>query len=101
MQIEDWRQINFLSEQAKLCHIRDLLLVRFFSVEVPIQKIRCNFADLTFVRMVFLHSDTANQAQLLINRWTVLWFKAIYFGYEVLLLYVDSRIFLCFHGKLL
>ena len=76
-------------------------MVTVFQCGSPDSEDSVQFADLTFVRMVFLHSDTANQAQLLINRWTVLWFKGIYFGYEVLLLYVDSRIFLCFHGKLL
>ena len=34
-------------------------------MKVPLQKIRCNFAHFALIRAVFLHPDTANQAQLL------------------------------------
>ena len=34
-------------------------------MEIPIQQVWRNFAHFTLVRAVFLHPDTANQAQLL------------------------------------
>ena len=34
-------------------------------MEIPIQQIWCDLADFTLVRPIFLHSDTANQPQLL------------------------------------
>ena len=34
-------------------------------MEIPIQQVWCNSAHFTLVRAVFLHSDTANQTQLL------------------------------------
>ena len=36
VQIENWGQIQFLTKQAELCHIRDPFLIRFFGMEVPI-----------------------------------------------------------------
>ena len=43
MQIQDRREIRFLSVQAELRHIGDPLLVWFFSLEVSIQRIGRNF----------------------------------------------------------
>ena len=65
VQVEDWREIQFLSEQTEFCYIGDPLLVRLFGVEVSVQQIRRNFADFTPVGTIFLHSDAANQTQLL------------------------------------
>ena len=65
MQIENWGQIQFLAKQAELRHIRDPFLIRLVRMEIPIQQIRCIFAHFSLVGAVFLHPDTANQAQLL------------------------------------
>lgn len=37
-------------------------------MKVPVQQIWCNLAYFTFVRVVFFHSDTANQTQLFHKR---------------------------------
>ena len=36
VQIENWRQIQFLAKQTELCHIGDPLLVWLFGAEVPV-----------------------------------------------------------------
>ena len=65
VQIENRGQVELFSEQTELRHIRDPVLIRFFSMEVPIQQIWCDFAHFALIRALFLRSDTANQAQLL------------------------------------
>ena len=65
VQVENRREIQFLSEQAEFCLIGNPLLVRLFSMKVSVQQIWSDFANFTLVRTIFLHSDTANQAQLL------------------------------------
>ena len=67
MQIKNGREIEFLSKQTELCHIGNPLLVRLFGMEVPVQQVWCNLPNFTLVRTIFLHSDTANQAQFLHN----------------------------------
>src|SRR5699024_44778 len=63
VQIQDWRKIEFLTKQAELCHIGDPLLIWFFRMEVSVQQIGRNLAHFSFVRAIFLDSDTTNQAQ--------------------------------------
>ena len=64
-QIKDGREIELLSKQTELCHIRDPFLIRLVRVEIPIQQIGHDFAHFSLVGAIFLHPDTANQAQLL------------------------------------
>ena len=65
VQVEDWREIQFLSEQTEFCYISNPLLVRLFGMKVSVQQIWSNLADFTPVGTIFFHSDMANQAQLL------------------------------------
>ena len=65
VQVEDWREIQFLSEQTEFCYIGNPLLVRLFGMKVSVQQIWSNLADFTPVGTIFFHSDMANQAQLL------------------------------------
>ena len=60
VQIQNGRQIALFSKQAELCHIGDPLLVRFFSVEVPVSQIWRDFSNFTLVRTILLHFDMAN-----------------------------------------
>ena len=64
-QIHDRGQVQLLTKQPELRHIRCPLLVRLLCLEVPIQQIFSNFAHFTLVRTVFLHPNTANKAQFL------------------------------------
>ena len=65
VQVKNGREVQFLSKQAELCHIRYPLLVRLLGMEVPVQQIWRDLTNLTFVGTILFHPDTANQAQLL------------------------------------
>ena len=65
VQIEDWREVQFLYEQTEFCYISNPLLVRLFGMKVSVQQIWSNLADFTPVGTIFFHSDMANQTQLL------------------------------------
>ena len=64
-QIHDRGQVQLLTKQPELRHIRRPLLVWLLGMEVAIQQIFCHLAHFALVRAVFLHANTANKPQFL------------------------------------
>ena len=65
VQIQNGREIHLLAKQTELGYIGHPFLVWFFRIEVSVQQIRSDFSHFSFVRTIFLDSDTANQPQRL------------------------------------
>ena len=53
-----------MAKQAEFRHIGNPLLVWFFCMEIPVQKVRRNLACFSFVGSIFLHPHATNQAHL-------------------------------------
>ena len=60
VQIRNGRKIELLTKQTELCHISNPLLIWLFRMKVSIQQIGHNLSHLSFVRVIFLYSDTTN-----------------------------------------
>ena len=72
MQIQNGRKIQLLPEQAKFRYIRNPLLVWLFGMEVPVQQIWRDLADLTLEERYFFILTRQIRPICFISRWTVL-----------------------------